>query len=153
MSKTVHAEVLDLSKVLSKDITIADGKATISKEAYVSTLPEGITKEQVETIQKHNGVFYPAVTHAFGEKAIVAMKKDKALDQLTLETPLTGHDHFDITFSRTKTFPNPATPGESVVKYGVVNAQLVTQAARANRGDMNTIRDILAEKALAALGD
>lgn len=153
MSKAVNDAVFELSKTLAKEITITDGKASITKEAYVNTLPEGITKEQVVAIQGHNEVFYPAITNAFGEKAIAAMKKDKALDSVTLETPLTGRDHFDVTMNRTKTFPNPATPGESVIKYGVVNAKLVTQAARANRGDMNHITDALAEKALAALGD
>ena len=68
-----------------------------------------------------------------------------------METPLVGRDHFDLTVARSKSFSNPQDKETPIVKYGQVNAELVTHSARANRGDMNNVRAILSEKALAAL--
>lgn len=150
-SKATKEQIQNIAGMLKEKITIADGKATIAEGTYVGCLPEGLDEKILKQVQDHNSVFYPAVTQAFGEVAIEAMKKDKKLDQVTLEVPLIGNDHFDVTMSRSKTFPNPAG-GDPIQKWGVIGAQLVTQSARANRGDMNAVRDSLATMALEALG-
>jgi hypothetical protein len=151
MAKVIHAEVLELANKLSNEITVKDGQMTIAENAYVGTLPEGLTVEKVEELQKHNSLFYPAVTHAFGEKAVEMMKKDKKLMELGLTVPMVGRDHFDLDIKRSKTYPNPQDENAPVTKYGQINAQLVTHAARANRGEMNSVRDMISEMALASL--
>lgn len=149
-SKATKDAIQTLATQLKGQFEVKDGKITVAENAYVGTLPEGLTEDMVKAVQNHNQVFYPAVTQAFGETAIEAMKKDKKLEQLTVEVPLVGHDHFDLTLNRSRTFPNPAG-GDPIQKWGVVNAQLVTQAARANRGDMNSVRDHLSALALEQL--
>jgi hypothetical protein len=152
-TKTISASVAALSKVLSEQIEIKDGVATIQKDAYVGSLPENLTKEMIQHVNHYNSDFYPAVTHAFGEKVIAAMKKDKKLDSITLSTPLMGTDKFELKIDRTRTFPNPSKTGdgEPVVKYCVITPNLITQGARGNRGEMSIVREELSEMAMKAL--
>lgn len=146
-------DVLAMSKALSKQIEIKDGEGTIEKGAYLAALPEGMTKEDIQKVNNFNSTFYPAVTHAFGEKAIAAMKKDKKLEEVKIEVPLLGTDKFGLVMNRVETFRNPAggenDPG--IVKYGNIVPKLVTQSARGNRGDMSKVREYLQEAAMKAL--
>ena len=151
MSSITHDNVMELSGKLSAEITVTGTEATIDKAAYTKNLPEGLTAETIEAVQKYNSTFYPAVTHAFGEHAITTMKNSSEVNQLTLEVPLVGKDHYDITVNRSRTYRNPQDETTPVVKWGHVESQLVTHAIKAGRGEMSVIRDRLSAMALEAL--
>jgi hypothetical protein len=89
-----------LASTLGAQIEIKEGAAIISADAYVKSLPEGLTMETVKALQEHNSVFFPAVTKAFSEKSIEAMKADDKIEQLDLSVPMVGEDKFDVTFTR-----------------------------------------------------
>ncbi len=148
----IPAPVLALAEQLSKKIAIVEGKLTIDADAYVTTLPESLSVEQAKAVQEHNTHFYPAVTKAAGDIAVAHFKKEKKIDQLDLEVPLLGKDHFDLTFERSRDFPNPQDKANPIKVWGNVKASLTTQAARGSRGVMNTVRDELSEAALKAFG-
>ena len=151
MSTPFHDEVMELSGKLSTDISSTNGVSSIVKTAYIKNLPETLTAEHAEQLQKYNNAFFPAATHAFGEHAIKEMKNNGDLNQMTLEIPMVGKDHYDITINRSRTFRNPQDESTPVVKWGYVQDQLVTHALKNGKGEMSAVRDRLAEMALENL--
>lgn len=151
MKAETKDQINSLATVLGEQMVIKDGAATIAADAYVKSLPEGITIDTVKAVQEHNSVFFPAVTKAFGHKAIAAMKKDKKLESLDLSVPMVGDDKFDVTFKKSYDFTNTQTK-ETSTAYGGLSASLTVQAARHNRGAMGSIKQELKEAALAAFG-
>ena len=148
MSK-INENVVALAEKLKGHMTYADKKVTVSPDAYIQTLPEGLTAEHVNALHEHHSILFPAVTLAHGGISEDAMKKEKDLASLSLEFPMVGKDHFDVHYNREQTFPNPAG-GEPITKFGTVRTALVTQSAVASRGEMNKVRDFLSAEALKA---
>ena len=138
-----------LAANLRPQIEIKEGVASISADAYVKSLPDGITLDTVKKIKEHDAVFFPAVTKAFGESAIEAMKADEKLESIDLPVPMVGDDKFDITFKRSYEHMDMATK-EMKTSYGGLTASLTVQAARHNRGAMTAIKIELKAAALAA---
>lgn len=151
MKQETQRMINDIAAIVADDIEIKDGTATIAADAYVKSLPEGITLEQVQTLQEHNATWFPAVTKAFGTKAIEAMKSDPEMSSLTLTVPLVGEDKFDATFSREYTYTDTKTKQQKTA-YGGLNASLTVQAAQQSRGAMGAVRRELKEAALTAFG-
>lgn len=149
MSKEINPAIVELADKLQPHFTITDKKPTISAEAYLSTLSEGVTPEMVQAVDDHNSLFMPAVMMAYGRVSQSAMEKDKTIDAMSVEVPMAGRNHFDMTYSRQQTFPNP-TGGDAITKYGTIKSNLVTQSAIASRGEMNRVRDFLSAEALKA---
>jgi hypothetical protein len=153
-SKISHV-VTDLAKELGKHITYEDDKMHISAIAYLETLPEGITKEIIADVHKHNSHFYPAATLAFGHAAEKTLKANKKLDEVTLNVPMYGKDSMDLKYSRSKEMFNPSAAEGSpktFTRYGYVEAKLVVQSARQSLGAMGHVRSELAAEAMKAFG-
>ena len=148
MSK-FNENVAALAEKLKGHITYADKKLSVSPDAYIQTLPEGLTAEQANAFHEHHSVLFPAVTLATGQVSQGVMEKDKDIANLGLEFPMVGKDHFSVIYNREQTFPNPAG-GDPITKYGTVKTALVTQSAIASRGEMNKVRDFLSTEALKA---
>lgn len=151
-NKSISPEIKELSAKLDTGVSFNDGKIEFDANAYLQTLPEGITVDQVKALHDHNATFFPAATLSVGKVAIEAMKKDKKIDSLSVEIPMYGKDHFDLTIERQRTFPNPQDKEKSTTTFGNVKASYTVQAARGSRGAMNSVRDELSAAALAALG-
>lgn len=151
MKQELQTQINTMAATLAEQIEVNATASTIAADAYIKTLPEGITLETVQKIQDHNAVFFPAVTKAFGEKAIDAMKKDKAIDTVSLSVPMVGEDKFDISFQKQYQYMDTKTK-EMKDAYGGVSASLTVQAARHNRGAMGSIKNDLKAQALAAFG-
>lgn len=146
-----HDDVMELSGKLSSGFTIEGTTPSVSKTLYMDNLPETVSKEAAEALNNYNSVFFPASTHAFGEKAIEAMKGNPEIQQMTIEIPMVGKDHYDVTINRQRTYRNPQDESTPVVKWGQVDTQLVTHSAKNSRGEMNAIRDKLSAMALEQL--
>lgn len=149
MKAETKNQIDTLSADLKGQIEVKEGAATIAADAYVKSLPDGITLDTVKKLQEHNAVFYPAVTKAFGDCAIEAMKADKKLESLDLSVPMVGDDKFDINFKRSYEHMDMATK-EMKTSYGGLSASLTIQAARHNRGAMSAVKNDLKAAALAA---
>ena len=87
MKQETQNQIDAMAATLRPQITIAAGAGNIAADAYVKTLPEGITIETVQKLQDHNAVFFPAVTKALGEESIEAMKKDSTIESVSLSVP------------------------------------------------------------------
>jgi len=141
-----------LATDLRSQIQIKEGAATIAADAYVKSLPDGLSLETVKKLKEHDAVFYPAVTKAFGEAAIDAMKADKKIESLDLSVPLVEGDKFDINFKRSYEHMDMATK-EMKTSYGGLSASLTVQSARHNRGAMSAVKNDLKAKALAEFAE
>ena len=141
-----------LATDLRSQIQIKEGAATIAADAYVKSLPDGLSLETVKKLKEHDAVFYPAVTKAFGEAAIDAMKADKKIESLDLSVPLVEGDKFDTNFKRSYEHMDMATK-EMKTSYGGLSASLTVQGARHNRGAMSAIKNDLKAKAMAEFAE
>lgn len=141
-----------LATTLKPQIEIKDGAATIAADAYVKSLPSDIPVETVKKLQEHNTMFWPAVTKAFGEAAIDAMKADKSIESLDLSVPMVGEDKWDINFKRSYEHMDMATK-EMKTSYGGLSASLTVQGARHNRGAMSAVKSDLKAKAMAEFAE
>lgn len=141
-----------LAADLKPQIEIKDGAASIAADAYVKSLPSDIPVETVKKLQEHNTVFWPAVTKAFGEAAIDAMKADKSIESLDLSVPMVGEDKWDINFKRSYEHMDMATK-EMKTSYGGLSASLTVQSARHNRGAMSAIKNDLKAKAMVEFAE
>lgn len=141
-----------LAAGLKSQIEIKEGAATIAADAYVKSLPDGLSLETVKKLKEHDAVFYPAVTKAFGEAAIELMKTDKSIESLDLSVPMVEGDKFDINFKRSYEHMDMATK-EMKTSYGGLSASLTVQGARHNRGAMSAIKNDLKAKAMAEFAE
>lgn len=150
--KELKPEIITLAAALSKKISFdkTAGAVVVEKDAYTSTLPEGLTAEVVKQVSDHNVTFVAAGAKAFGDLAQEAMVSDKKIDRLTAIFPMTGKDKTEMSYDRSVTTPNLAVPGESITKYGVLKAK-VDFVADNNSGQYKAVRNQLKELAEAAL--
>ena len=151
MKQETQQKIDAVATAIASDIVIKDGTASIAADAYVKSLPEGISLETVMALQEHNTNWFPGVTKAFGLKAIDAMKQDPALKTLALTVPLVGEDKLDLSFSKEYPYTDTKTK-EQKMAYGGLNASLTVQASLHNRGAMGAVKRELKEAALAAFG-
>ena len=151
MKQETQNQIDAMAATLRPQITITAGAGNIAADAYVKTLPEGITIETVQKLQDHNAVFFPAVTKALGEESIEAMKKDSTIESVSLSVPMVGEDKFDVSFQKRYQYMDTKTK-EMKDAFGGVSASLTVQAARHNRGAMGSIKNDLKAQALAAFG-
>lgn len=149
MSKEISPEVIALADKLQPYFTVVDNKPTISQAGYLETLSEGVTPEMVQKVVEHDSIFLPAVKLAYGRVSKDTLEKDDTIQALSVEVPMGGRNHFDMTYRRSQTFPN-SVGGEPITKYGVIKSNLVTQSAIASRGEMSKVSDFLSAEALKA---
>ena len=151
MKQELQTQINTMAATLAEQIEVNATASTIAADAYVKTLPEGITLETVQKLQDHNAIFFPAVTKALGEESIEAMKKDSSIESVSLSVPMVGEDRFDISFQKKYQYMDTKTK-EMKDAFGGVSASLTVQAARHNRGAMGSIKNDLKAQALAAFG-
>ena len=151
MKQETQNQINTLAATLADQIDVTSAGSTIAADAYVKSLPEGITLETVQKINEHNSVFFPAVTKSFGEKALNVMKEDNALESCSLTVPMVGDDKFDVSVQKQYQYLNTKTK-EMETAFGGVSASYTVQSARQNRGAMQSIRNDLKAQALALFG-
>lgn len=150
--REIKAEIVQLADKIKKEITIdgSTGVATVPKELYANTLPDGLTVDTIKQLQDHNSQFAAASYMALGEASIPVMKKHKDLDRSTLDIPTVGKDHFSLTFDRSGEVRAPGG-GDPKTVYGTGRVAFNMYGTK-NRGELSKVRDMLSEKAAAALG-
>lgn len=158
MSK-IPSAVSTLAATIGAGINIIvepTGKAatvTVDPGMYDANLPEGLTVGQVAAVKQYDSMYFSAATKALGDKAIETFAAHKKVDEVNAEFPLHDKDVWTVGVDRVKKYAPIQPGGKETVTYGAINAKLVTQAARANRGGLQHIRDELSAAALAALAE
>ena len=151
-------EIIALAAKFEKQFKVGDGgQIQTDKELYASTLPEGLTMEQVTAVQKHDHNVASAATLALIHVGTKYLAKHK--DAKTVEVSIAaGKDRFEAVYDRSKEYPGgkdakllPTGEREKVTKYGVVTPSWTVNGAVGNRGVMKKIRAYGNEHARAAL--
>lgn len=126
----------DLANSIKENLQVEGSniKEKESHSAYYNNLPDGITKDQVETISKYNGKFITAAHVAIGDLASDIFKKDKSIDTVEAEVGYFGkNDSINVTVNRSKTYNNfLAKEGEpkEITKQLVMSTTVETSSAK-----------------------
>jgi hypothetical protein len=154
MTINFKAENLARHKDLSdkiKDTLVVEGTVVKEKEAhsaYLSNLPEGIGKKEVEELSKYNSRFVTATHVAVGEVAADIFKSNKGAQQVEAEVGYFGKsDTINISVSREKTYQNHLAkdPSEKeVTKHLVMQSTITSQSVKGH--GLKAVRDSMSEE-------
>lgn len=133
------------SAVSSKDGIITE---TESHSVYHGNLPEGITKDTVESLSKYNSKFVNAAHVAIGELAAESFVANKELPAVTGKIGyFAKNDSLEFTVSREKTYNNKfAGEGQpaTVTRHLVID---MTAAVHGNKGSgVKSLRAAMSEE-------
>lgn len=150
LNEHVLALAASIEKQMELDAKTGVGK--VSGDLYHDNLPEELTKETVQSVDKYNTSFVAAGTYAFGQIAVKAMKGHKDLSSANIEIPMGATNKLSIDVARSKEFSNhlAGSGSDTVTKYGSVTVNYEVRAGR-NGGQLKTARAMVSELATAAL--
>jgi len=136
-----------LADKLRADMTITEtGAVETPTDLFEKTLPEGITMDQVKSMQDHQSELVTAAGLALGEMGMEAFKGDKRLDQVNVSITA-GKDSIAGTFQRSKEVRAGINPDDGMMtKYGILSMK-VSVNAHANKGSLKKVRTYLSEQA------
>lgn len=149
----INTAVTDLAKDIKAKIKIdhKTGTSTVEGDVWEETLPKDLTKEQIKAVKSHEANFVAAATHAFGDLAVAAMKKNTDLEEASVTLGMYGHDKLSISTSRKEEYQNLRDPDAGpIVKHGATRVKYTVHAGK-NAGELKKVLgeiNELAEKAL-----
>jgi hypothetical protein len=151
----LKAPVAELSSTLQKQFTL-DNKTGINSEkdgvsTFNANLPDGLTMELVEGVQKYTKDYTAASRHAHGVMAVAAMAKNSKLDECSIELAL-GADNVTHTVKRKSEFTIPFgdKKGQVSTKYGATTTTYETRAGK-NGGQLKAAGRLIADLAASTL--
>jgi hypothetical protein len=153
-SSQIKDEILELSAKLQKDMSIdkKTGNGTEAENLYTKHLPDGLSTEVVKQVKDYDGAFIAAGTHAFGQLAIQAMKKNSDLPKATIELSMGNRDSMAVTVERSKDSVNQFSADKATVtKFGVTTVTFDARAGASKAGQLKHVRAQIAEMAAAQL--
>lgn len=116
-----------------------------SHSAYNANLPEGLTPDVVDSVQKYNITFVKAAHVAVGELGADVFAANKSVDKVTAKLGFFGPgSHVELAAERSHSFLNPqAKPGEdaTIVKECFVSGKTVVST-----GDVRSIRTAISQQ-------
>lgn len=147
--KSYNEAVATMAASLKKKMTLgANGVVELEKSAVADTLEgTGLTIAQFKQVADHRDLLVASQGLALGEIGLEAMKKDKALEMVTLSSKLVK-DKITSTFTRTKQVPDGS--GGRKDKPGVLSTKFAVNGA-GNRGQHKLVREHLSAMAAKAL--
>lgn len=152
----VKQSIKDMAEALKKDMKLSTGGVIeVSSDAFLKSL-EGtnITEANVKAIQKHTSEFFAASMMAAGELAVPAMKKDKKLEQVSVEIPVLKDSVSHVIMREKEVMAGMPKEGEAVPKkttYGYVSSRYVTDVS-GSKGDAKKVKLHIAAMAMEAFG-
>lgn len=159
----IKKEVLERSEAYGKGLKLgAEGVIEAEEGLYHSLLKDSpielvrttVTTDVLEAIQEHNTIDLAAVAHRVGVIGNHAMKKDDALNKVTLALTTTGKDAFNFTYDRSQQV-NAGAPGDkdagTRTKYGITRVSVDTHAT-GSRGQLAAVKTFLSDEAAKLLG-
>lgn len=146
----VNEQVRTIADSLRKEFKLGEGGIIEApKDLLERNLPEGITLAELQRAQKAGTTLISAVSLAVGEFGTAAMKKDKKLEQVSIEVGV-GKDRIGAQFHRERQFPDGN--GGQQTKFGVLQAKYTVSGARSTGGDYKRVRDHLSAQAAQFFG-
>lgn len=116
---------------------------------YDATLPADVTAEQAKAVNAHNKALVPAITVAFGERAVEVLKENPSFPQVT------GTAQFGATKIQTITerlgqrqvgIPKEGQPAEKVPTPGLTSVKVTTVAGKELKDARSHILEVAATK-------
>ncbi len=149
-TKTYSQEVRDVADSVKAKMKLGDnGIVTMDKDAFEATL-EGteLSLKDFKACQNHRDLFVAGQGLALGEIGLAAMKKDKKLPQVSVETKI-HKDKVSAAFTRSKMVSDGK--GGQQEKFGSLASRVVANGA-GNRGQHKLVRVHLSDLAKEAMG-
>lgn len=154
----VKQNIQDLAASIKPMFKLTDNGVVLAEaDLYEKSLPEGITMDQLKTIQTHNTQLVAATALAVGELAVNAFAKDAELSRVTAEV-VVGSDKIGTNVLRSRDYPAGGIPKEGevrdpnarITKWGVIEASYEV-ASNGNKGELKKVRAHIGALAAAAL--
>lgn len=152
----VKQHIKDMAEALKKEMKLGTGGVIeISADAFLKSL-EGtsINESQVKAVQKHTSEFFAATMLAAGDIAVPAMKKDKKLDQVSVEIPVLKDTVSHVIMRSKEVMAGMPKEGEEAPKkttYGFVSSRYTTDVT-GSKGDAKKVKLHIAAMAAEAFG-
>lgn len=140
----ISDNVKALADKVATEITFDGNVASVPKDLYKKTLPEGMDIETVKKVQEHNMDFSDAVTLAFGRRATEHLRDNKDIDSASLSVNV-AHDRVSSEFRRHKTYRNPSD-NSTFDRHGVTETKFVS-GINAKRNGYKEIQAYLSAEA------
>lgn len=135
----VSEQTRTIANNIRKEFVLGEGGViTVPKDLLEKNLPEGVTIKDITRVQDVGKTMTHAVSLALGEFAIGAMKKDKKLEQLSIETPF-GKHYIGSQIQRERQVPDGK--GGQQTKFGVLTSKYTATGTSSSGGDYKRIRD------------
>ena len=151
-------DTVNLGKIIKGTVKIevsendpSMGLAIFEPDTYSKNLPEDISVETIEKLQRHDSLFASASNLAFGEACIDFAKKHPKIERISGTIPTVGKDNFELDFRRQAEYPKlNGAPGEKTVKHAVVTIGHNTYSTRPV-GELKKVKTYLADLGAKAL--
>ena len=131
-----------------------DGALTVEDNLFESTLPEGLTMDQITAGRNHTANFVSAGQYVFGRKAVDALAKNKELTEIEGSLSLGGKDSVKYNVERKHTYMNRMGANKDnpveVVKHGICVATVDTVVGKG--GQLKLARQHVGQYAAELLG-
>lgn len=149
---TLKEETIELSSkiraaIKSATIDPETGGTKLDKEFIGTILPEGLTVEHLQLVNKFQSQFVPAASNAWGEEVLdfKQANKDNKLNDFTLTVPVVGKDEWVFGYRHAKNVVNPQTK-ETSVKFGNLSAKYDLYATGDN-GEFAKVKELMTARA------
>ena len=150
MTRPVSENVSRVAKIVAADLGKAEaGIIPTTPELFESTLPEGLTMENVKAVQNHTRDFIAGAGLAVGEEGIKLMTADKALESVSIKTKVVN-DVMETQFLRSKEVPDGKGEGGRKAVAGYLASKYKVSGGMGAKGELKKVKAVLAEQALAA---
>ncbi len=149
----INENVSDLAAKIKKSIKVDNktGVSEVQDDVWESTLPEGLTKEQIKAVKNHETNFVAATTMAVGDLALAAMKKNHELDEVSASVGMYGYDKVQVNVMRQDEYPNLRNPDAGpIVKLGATRTKFSVHGGK-NAGELKKVFAYITEEAQKAL--
>lgn len=152
----IKENILKLSEKLKKEMKVGEGGVIEVPKDILSIALEGtnISESDVKEVQKVTADVFAASMNAVGELAVAAMKKNKKLDQVSVEIPVLK-DTISHVVQRQKEviagMPKDGQEREMKTVYGFVSSKYVNDVS-GSKGEAKKVRAHIAALAEEAFG-
>lgn len=142
----VSPRVVLLAGEYKNDAKIEEGSVSVNKDAFFKNLPEGVTKEMVESVAMARDEAVAALTLLTGEVAEEQLKKNKDLNSVTGTLGFGKRGDATASYTRSVVGRKSVTDPTEVTRYGSTQVR-VRDFSSKPRGDLNKVRTMLKERA------
>jgi len=151
----IKENIKAMTEVVKKEMKIGSGGVIEISGDILNKVFEGstVTEAQVKAVQKLENDLFAASMCATGELAVAAMKKDKKLDQVSVEIPFLKDSISHVVMREKEVMAGMPKDGERPTKtvYGYVSSKYVNDVS-GSKGEAKKVKQHIAALAEEAFG-